>query len=127
VSDEPILVFDGDCGFCTSSAQWVEEHARTPIRVVPWQRLDLEMYGLTSAETSAAAWWIDAHGRKFRGHLAVGHALLMCGRGWRLLGRLFVAPPFSWLASVVYRVVTRYRYRLPGGTPACRVDDRNQT
>jgi predicted DCC family thiol-disulfide oxidoreductase YuxK len=122
MTDVPILVFDGDCGFCTSSAHWVELHARSPINAVPWQRLDLNKYGLTTAETSAAAWWIDGEGKKFRGHLAIGHALLTCGRGWRLLGRLCLLAPFSWIASVLYRLITRYRYRLPGGTPACRID-----
>ena len=42
---------------------------------------------------------------------------------WRPAGALLVAPGFSWLAERVYSWVADHRYALPGGTPACRVED----
>jgi predicted DCC family thiol-disulfide oxidoreductase YuxK len=115
------LLFDGDCGFCTSSAAWVRRRLPPTVEVVPWQRVELDEMGLTTADAAGAAYWVTASGATFRGHRAVGRALLRCGRSWRLLGRLCLVPPTSWIAAGVYRLVARFRYRLPGGTPACRV------
>ncbi len=40
---------------------------------------------------------------------------------WAVAGRILLAPPVSWVAPLGYRLVARYRHRLPGGTPACKV------
>lgn len=124
---EPILVFDGDCGFCTTVARWAERRFRRGERAEPWQFLGdgvLASYGLSIDDVKEAAWWVDAAGRRDRGHRAVGRALLAAG-GWRIaLGALTLAPPTSWAAAAVYKVTVRYRSRLPGGTPACRLPDR---
>lgn len=117
-----LLVFDGDCGFCTASARWIE--ARLPggeVEVEPWQALDLDELGLTEHDVSTAAWWIDGDGRSRRGHLAIGHALIAAGGVWALIGRLMTIPPVSWLARPAYALVARYRHRLPGATDACRL------
>jgi predicted DCC family thiol-disulfide oxidoreductase YuxK len=119
-----VLIFDGDCGFCTSSAAWIARHWAGPGRTVPWQRLgrdELAQLGLTVAQVQAAAWWVDGQGRTWRGHLAVARALTAASGGWGALGRIVLVPPVRWLAAAGYRLVTRYRYRLPGGTPACRM------
>jgi predicted DCC family thiol-disulfide oxidoreductase YuxK len=115
------LLFDGDCGFCTSSADWLRRRTRAGVEVVPWQRVDLDELGLTVEQVSGAAYWVDDAGENFRGHRAVGRALLRCGRGWKIVGWLCLIPPASWVAAGVYRLAARYRYQLPGGTPACRV------
>jgi predicted DCC family thiol-disulfide oxidoreductase YuxK len=122
-----MLIFDGDCAFCTTTARWIAARWRIPAEAVPWQRLGqpgLDALGLTVTDVEHAAWWVDSAGRRFRGHRAVGHALLAAG-GWRAgLGRVALVPPGSWVAALVYRAVARWRHRLPGGTPACRVDAR---
>ena len=52
----------------------------------------------------------------FRGHLAVARALHAAG-GWRrVVGGAIAVPPLSWAAALGYRVVVRYRHRLPGTT-----------
>lgn len=119
--DTAVLVFDGDCGFCTSTVHWLLARIRTPVRAVPWQRLDLEAYGLTERDVRRFVWWIDEIGRRDRGHRAVARALEACGGGWPLVGRLLRTPPFGWLGAVGYRLVARFRGWLPGGTPACRL------
>ncbi len=120
----PTLVFDGDCGFCSSAARWAEAHLGDRCRVEPAQRLGkdgLDRLGLTPDDTAAAAWWVDPEsGTRVRGHRAVGETLVAVGGGWRVLGRLCLVPPTSWVAAGVYGVTARFRHRLPGGTPACR-------
>jgi len=122
-SSVAVLVFDGDCGFCTSSAAWIARHWKGPERSLAWQQMDagdLTAAGLTGDQVASAAWWIDEHGRAWGGHLAVAKAMVAAGGAWGGLGRLTLVPPFRWSAAAVYRLVVRYRYRLPGGTPACR-------
>lgn len=121
--DRPLLIFDGDCGFCTAAANWITRHWTEPARAVPWQELGrdgLAAVGITETEVADAAYWVDAHGTTSRGHLAVAAALRAAG-GWRrLAGSALLVPPLSWLGRPGYWLVARYRYRLPGSTPACR-------
>jgi predicted DCC family thiol-disulfide oxidoreductase YuxK len=115
------LVYDGDCGFCTTSAHWLESHGiDESVAVVPWQRIDLDSTGLTREQVTTAAYWLE-DGRQYAGARAISKALQHCGQPWRLLGRLIDLPPVRPLARVGYRLVARYRYKLPGGTPACRL------
>jgi predicted DCC family thiol-disulfide oxidoreductase YuxK len=122
-SGTAVLVFDGDCGFCSSAARWVSAGWHGPAHAVPWQELspaELAGFGLTEDDARRTVWWLDAGGRRFSGHRAVAHSLA-AGRGWRrALGRLLLVPPLPWLGAAVYPLVVRNRHRLPGGTPACR-------
>ena len=118
-----MLIFDGDCGFCTTSADWIERRLPADAPVVPWQVLDdLDTLGLTADQLNEQAWWVTADGELRGGHLAIGEALVAAGGPWGLVGRLTLIPPFVWLGSPVYRLIARHRHRLPGGTPACRID-----
>jgi predicted DCC family thiol-disulfide oxidoreductase YuxK len=116
-----VLIFDGDCSVCTSCADWSRRHMKGPVEIVPWQRTDLAAHGLTAEDAKSAAWWIAADGRRYRGHLAVSQTLRQCDGGLALAGWLLSVPPVSWVASLVYSVVARFRHRLPGATPACRL------
>jgi predicted DCC family thiol-disulfide oxidoreductase YuxK len=117
-----VLIYDGDCGFCTMTASWVSARLRVPISVVPWQEIaDLGELGLSEAEVTTAAYWVDAYGRLDRGHRAVGRALTMTSGPLVLAGWLLLVPPISWLAAVGYPLVSRYRHKLPGATAACAI------
>ncbi|MDX6512789.1 MAG: hypothetical protein QOE36_2293 [Gaiellaceae bacterium] len=119
----PLLVYDGDCAFCTTLAEGIAARWRAPARAVAWQRLsnvELARLGLGLDDVRAAAWWVDDAGRLSRGHLAIAHALVAAS-GWRALwGRALLVPPLRWLGAAAYPLVARARFRLPGGTPACR-------
>lgn len=116
----PLLVYDGDCGFCTTSADWARRHLHVA-DVEPWQFLDLASLGLTPEACGSAVQWVAADGSVAAAEWAVIAALRHGGGCWAWLGRLLALPGLHQLAGVGYRVVARYRYRLPGGTPACRV------
>lgn len=115
------LVFDGDCAFCTSSAGWLGRRLPDDVVIVPWQRADLAALGVTEDEARLAVQWV-VPGRRAAGAAAVGQALQAAGGAWRPLGWLCRTPPTGWVASAVYRLVSRHRHRMPGGTPACRLD-----
>ena len=120
-NNQPLLVFDGDCSFCTTSANWLEHRLPEAARVEPWQRLDLAALGLTEHDVTTAAYWIDENGRTYRGHRAIARSLITAGGVWKPIGVVMLIPPISWLAALVYVVIARNRHRLPGGTPACKL------
>jgi predicted DCC family thiol-disulfide oxidoreductase YuxK len=115
----PVLVFDGECGFCSSCARLLERIG-PQAEIVPWQVADLDALGITAAEAAEAVRWIEADGAVRSGHEALAAALIAAGRPWRIAGWALLLPGVSPLAATGYRLVARNRGRLPGGTPACR-------
>lgn len=117
-----LLIFDGDCAFCTSSVQWLQRRlARFPA-AVPYQHIDLESFGLDEADVTEAAWLIDTREpmRMWRG--ADVFAALLAGQQSfpaSFAGRLMSLPGVRHVASLGYRWIAENRHRLPGGTPAC--------
>jgi predicted DCC family thiol-disulfide oxidoreductase YuxK len=120
MAPRPVLVFDGDCGFCTWSAGLVDRWALGRLDVVPWQTADLASLGLTSAECAEAVQYVDADGHG-SGGAAVARALLLCRAPGPTVGRALLRARVAPLAERVYRVVAANRHRLPGSTPACAV------
>jgi predicted DCC family thiol-disulfide oxidoreductase YuxK len=120
----PVLVFDGDCGFCTTCARFLGRWVTSgrSVSVVPWQRLDVAELGLTPDQCRAAVQWVGQDGQVAGGHAAIAAALLAGYRVWRPVGRLLVAPWCSSLAGRLYSWIADHRDALPGGTPACRTD-----
>ena len=117
--DQPTFVYDGDCAFCTSCAEFVDRRIPTRAKVAPWQFVDLDVLGLTVAECEAAVQWVDADGTRGAGPDAIALLLRDSGPMWRLAGRVLGARPVRAAAWPVYRWVARNRHRLPGGTAAC--------
>ncbi len=119
-----MLVYDGDCSFCTRSAHWVATRWNGDERTVAWQSMTADEFAnanLSLGDVQKAVWWIAPDGRRSRGHLAIAHAL-RATRGWSsVLGVVILVPPFRWIAGAAYPLVARWRHRLPGGTPACRI------
>ena len=120
-NERGLLIFDGDCGFCTTSARfatrWVDRRRRYDVE--PWQQVDLERFGLTEADCIEAAQFVRRDGTVVAAHLAIAEGLKHGAPLWRPLGHLVTLPGISWLAGRVYTWVADHRYALPGGTPAC--------
>ena len=54
-----LLIYDGECGFCTRWARWAKVRLPSHVRVEPWQVLELEALGLTRQEVEAAVCWLE--------------------------------------------------------------------
>jgi len=117
-----VLIYDGDCGFCTRCVRMVE---RLPlqVRLVPWQEEDLAALGTTEAQARMQVLLITADRRVFGGAAAVAELLKHCRGLWRLAGWIMAAPIMRTLAAWIYRWIAANRYRLPGSTPACRLPE----
>ena len=119
MSHPSVLLYDGDCAFCTSCARLIEKRIRPCAAVVPFQRADLDELGVSEARAAEALQWVDADGTVRSGHEAVAAMLGAAGRLWRVLGHLLLLPGVSRPAAAAYALVAANRRHLPGGTPAC--------
>jgi predicted DCC family thiol-disulfide oxidoreductase YuxK len=117
--ERPILLYDGDCAFCTWCAGLLGR-IEPDAEIVAWQFADLAALGVTEQQTIEAVQWVEVDGGVRSGHEAIAAVLNTSGLMWKIAGHLILLPGVSWVASKAYRLVADNRYRLPGSTPACR-------
>lgn len=121
---QPILIYDGDCGFCSAAVGFARRRIHPALRAQAYQLTDLGALGLTRQRAAREVLWVQPGGRVSGGAQAVAGLLSDAGGRWAPAGALLRIPPLSWLAQAVYRLVAANRYRLPGGTPQCAVTAR---
>lgn len=115
----PLLVYDGDCAFCSSLLRRLQAILRYFPDATPWQFADLTQLGLSRADVTKYVWFLHGNKRP-RGHAAFASILqLQDSQILRFFGFLIVTPPFSWFFRLGYWLLARFRHRLPGGTPEC--------
>jgi predicted DCC family thiol-disulfide oxidoreductase YuxK len=128
MTSQSVFLYDGDCGFCTTSARVIMRQldragrsGRPP--VLAWQHADLVELGLTAAECERAVQWVAESGTPRRvalaGPAAIGEVMRFGGPLWRVAGWVLRLPPITALAWPIYRLIARHRDRLPGATAAC--------
>jgi len=126
VEPTPLLIFDGDCAFCTSSVQFIERRIRRHPHIQSWQRSDLAGLGLTQEQCESAVQLIE-NGRVTSAHVAIARLLIYGKWGWAVLGYLLLVPGIKQIAGVVYRWVAKNRDRMPGGTAECALPQSERT
>jgi predicted DCC family thiol-disulfide oxidoreductase YuxK len=120
------LIFDGDCGFCTTVAKHFHKRSLVPIDIVPWQRAKLADFGLTS-QMARDQVYLERDGELFGGHECFAELMRIQGDPFhRLVARVLRAPGIRRLSAWGYRLVAKNRHRLPGGTPACEMPARDK-
>lgn len=120
---KPTLIFDGDCAFCTKTANVVRRlDKRHRIDVQAWQKSGLlARVGLTPQECQRAVQFVDEAGQVFAGAAAANQTLRRLGGVWRVMSFAYAIPGLRQLENIGYVWVARNRYRLPGGTPECQI------
>jgi predicted DCC family thiol-disulfide oxidoreductase YuxK len=119
-ASKQVLIFDGDCAFCSSSARLLRRMTRNKIAIEPYQKLDLESLGLTSELTSKAVYFVSGNTR-FVAAAAIAQALISSKTIWALAGWFLKLPVIRSIAKPIYYLVAANRHRLPGGTPECQL------
>jgi len=121
MSSNITLIFDGDCGFCTTAANFIVKHSKTKIVAVPWQRTDLSKFSLTEAQVADQVYLVVGD-ESFGGHEAFAMVFRVQPNALvRLMGKIMMSKYLRWFAAPTYRLVAKYRHKLPGGTPACKL------
>lgn len=117
-----LLIYDGDCGFCTSTAQWYSTRAALGASVAPWQSLNLDEFGLTESQAASQVWYRTSEGEITGGADAAARAMQDAPQPWRTIGLLTALPGVIHGARAIYPLVARNRHRLPGSARECDLD-----
>ena len=119
-SPEPAatFVFDGDCGFCAWSAEWLAHLTRRSLAVASSHDVDFAARGVDAALIKRHALYLEPRpaGPVFlkKGAAAIGFAL----RGhaaspvWRAAGAALLNPLLAAPAFIAYRLVALNRSRM---------------
>ena len=123
VLNQPVLLYDGDCGFCR---QWVERlqgwDRDGAIRCVP-ARERASVAGLPPIDDDAldrAMHLVTTDGTVYPGARAVPVVLQYLSH-WRWLRILFLIPGAPWVADRVYSNIAKRRHRFGCGSARCRI------
>jgi len=115
-----VLFFDGACGMCTRSVNFLIEHDRTgDLEVEPLQSPGVaERLGIPGDRLLEAMRWLDSSGAVYTGAEAWAAAWSVA-LGTRLPLRFYRIPGIRFIQNAVYRWVANHRYRFRGTTPYC--------
>lgn len=116
-----MLVYDGSCGFCSRSVQFILRHEyRHDLLFVPRDSaLGKDLRRTFRLEAVESMLWI-AEGQATIESGAVLHAANYLGGVWSALATIGALIP-SALRNWGYRLIARNRRRLSSGTPTCLV------
>ena len=115
---EPVLLYDGDCGFCSSVVHFVLEHERTDtlcfaaLKSPAAGRMlnkDNELSGIDSVV------WVDRDDSGAPEKILVRSAAALrlaryLGGGWRVLAVFWIVPRPA--RDFVYDLIARHRHRI---------------
>ena len=117
----PIVFFDGVCGFCNHSINWLL--ARDPdhrLRFAALQGPTAKSEVPDDIRNRLDTLVFVRDGRIFVRTAAVSRILMTLGGRWWWYGALLWVVPFP-IRDFGYRIVARLRYRLFGKQDACRI------
>ena len=114
------LFFDGACGMCTRSRDFLLTLNRTgELHTEPLQTPGLaDRLGVTPDRLMERIWWLDSSGTVCGGAEAA-NAAVAAALGTRLPLLVYRIPGMRSVQEAVYRWVADHRYRFPGTTPYC--------
>ncbi|MBB6171034.1 putative DCC family thiol-disulfide oxidoreductase YuxK [Nocardiopsis mwathae] len=117
----PVLVYDGDCAFCSSCVDFALRRVAPGIAAVPFQDGGVTDEQRARAENEVLV--LHPDGRRVWGGVDAVAVLLLASphSAWWPLGALLRTGPVRPVAMAAYRWVAANRHRMPGGTAACRI------
>lgn len=117
----PLVLFDGDCGFCASSVAVMRGRwFRARVTATPFQRVDVSVHNLTVDKCGESLHVVDGV-HVHTGGDAIARILRNARCPWPAVGVVLGLPGVRWVTGRVYALVARNRHRLPGGTPSCEL------
>ena len=124
VKQEPVLLFDGYCNFCSSTVQFVLRKERNHVLFFSSLQSDtgkalLAHYHIDPLKTDSLV-LIDKDKAYVKSGAAIRLARYMKG-AYPLLVAFLIVPPF--IRNAVYDYIARHRYKWFGKSESCMVPD----
>lgn len=120
-AEHPIVFFDGVCGLCNHSVNWLlARDSERRLRFAPLQGTTAEKTLDPAVRNRLDTLVFVRGGEVFIRTAAVSRILMTLGGRWRVLGGLLWSVP-SPIRDLGYRIVSRLRYRLFGKHESCRL------
>lgn len=117
----PIVFFDGVCGLCNHSVNWLlARDSDRRLRFAPLQGPTAQALVPADIRERMDTLVLVKNGSTYIRTAAVSRILMTLGGGWVLAGALMWLIPFP-LRDLGYRLVSALRYRLFGKHDACRL------
>lgn len=122
-----LVIFDGDCGICTKSAQMIQKRDMKLKRfdVKPYQVLDLPKIhiGLNEEKTTQSMYLITKEGSIYSHARAVLETAKRMGGFYSVIGFLFANNFFAWLLKPIYKLIAKNRAKISQalGLNACTI------
>ena len=103
------LIYDGGCAFCTETSRQIQQHARRPLDIMPFEKLDGSgmLVEMTPEEVRASVHFVTPKGIEYHGGEAATHALSLVPGGFVL--RVLHLPGLNYVREFGYEVVTLLR------------------
>ena len=120
-STPPALVYDGSCGFCSRSVQFILRHERRHDLLFVTRDSDLgkqlrRIHGMESVESML---WVE-DGRAFAQSDAVIKAACYIGGWWARLASLGSLLPPN-IRNRLYKIIAKHRRRLSPNPTVCKL------
>jgi predicted DCC family thiol-disulfide oxidoreductase YuxK len=115
-----VLFFDGACGMCTRSRDFLLKMDRTGnLQTEALQSPGTaERLGIAPASLLDSVRWLDSTGAVYSGAEAA-NAAFSAAIGTRIPLAVYRVPGIRSVEEAIYRWVATHRYRFPGTTPYC--------
>ena len=120
-SNFPVVFFDGVCGLCSHSVNWLL--ARDPehrLRFAPLQGATAAAMISSDLRDRLDTLVFVRNGTTYIRTAAVSRILMTLGGRWQMVGAMLWLIPFP-VRDLGYRLVSRFRYRMFGKRDACRL------
>lgn len=110
MTEQALLLWDGECGFCRRSVEWAERRDRGhTFRAIPYQQAPVPpITPELQAASARAVHVLTPEGRVLR----AGRACLWVleRTGFPVLARVLALPPLVWAVELGYWLVARNRH-----------------
>jgi predicted DCC family thiol-disulfide oxidoreductase YuxK len=118
--DRGLLLYDGECGFCSRSVRLLERFARKPFEKRPSREVLATLPDEVARTVSGQMLWLESDGTVWGGSQALLCALR--ATGWPFLAWMLGNPIARPFTRAGYRMVARLRHRF--GVQLCELPPR---
>jgi predicted DCC family thiol-disulfide oxidoreductase YuxK len=108
---QPLVVYDGDCGFCVYSVKYWQKLTGTSVGYQPYQAVATDYPHISVEEFKRAVQYITPDGKVVSGaeasFMALSHSRSQADRVWMTLYRWL--PGFAYCSNKAYQVISTHR------------------